>query len=149
MAKQHTVRTLFALCLALLMLVALPAKANVEKFGDVHVHYVAFSSTFLTPAIAKAYGIKRSRTSGLVNISVLDAGKQGSPAMAVGIKGEARNLIGNRVDLDFKEIREENAIYYIAPIDYSNEETFRFKIDLTLADGSVKTVEFQQKFYAD
>ncbi|TAA41770.1 DUF4426 domain-containing protein [Corallincola spongiicola] len=149
MLRQKLYRGLGSLLLLLLAITSQSAFANVEKFGDIHVHYVAFSSTFLTPAIAKAYGITRSRTNGLVNISVLDTGKEGSPAVAVKIKGEARNLIGNQVTLKFKEIREESAVYYISPIAYSNEETFRFEIELTHDDGTVNTVKFQQKFYAD
>ena len=45
---------------------------NMKKMGDINVHYIALGSTFLTPEIAKAYGIERSRYKGLVNIAVLD-----------------------------------------------------------------------------
>ena len=93
---------------------------NMQKLGDMNVHYIALGSTFLTPTIAKTYGIERSRYNGLVNISVLDANLKGNPAKTVLISGTARNNIGQEKTLDFKEVKEGNAIYYLAQLHYSN-----------------------------
>ena len=46
-----------------------------ETFGDVTVHYNTFNSTFLTPDIAKAAGLTRSKNQGVINVSVLKDGK--------------------------------------------------------------------------
>ena len=60
------------LCALAFMLTATVNAENMKKLNDLNVHYIAIGSTFLTPEIAKAYGIERSRYKGLVNIAVLD-----------------------------------------------------------------------------
>jgi len=121
---------------------------NMKKLGDLNVHYMAIGATFLTPEIAKAYGIKRSRYNGLVNISALDNTQKGSPAKTVRIIGKARNNVGQLKSLIFREVKEENAIYYLAEVNYANEETIHF--DLQITDGSKKhNLKFSQKFYVD
>jgi len=121
---------------------------NMKKLGDLNVHYMAIGATFLTPEIAKAYGIKRSRYNGLVNISVLDNTQKGSPAKTVRIIGKARNNVGQLKSLIFREVKEENSIYYLAEVNYANEETIHFDVQIT--DGSKKhNLKFSQKFYVD
>ncbi|MBL4909452.1 MAG: DUF4426 domain-containing protein [Alteromonadaceae bacterium] len=121
---------------------------NMQKLGSMNVHYIALGSTFLTPTIAKTYGIERSRYNGLINISVLDTNLKGNPAKTVLISGTARNNIGQEKTLDFKEVKEGSAIYYLAQIHYSNEETFHFTLKIDDGNGA-KTLKFSQKFYVD
>jgi hypothetical protein len=121
---------------------------QMKKLGKYNVHYIALGSTFITPDIAKAYNIERSRFKGLINISVLDSSIKGNPAHAVAISGTAKNLIGTITELNFREIREGEAIYYIASIDYRNEEKFNF--DIKIDDGQqAHTLTFKHKFYVD
>ncbi len=121
---------------------------NMQTLGSMNVHYIAIGSTFITPEIAKAYGIERSRYNGLVNISVLNNQVKGNPAETVAISGMARNNIGQSKTLEFKEVKEGDAIYYLAQIHYNNEETFHFNIKINDGKGQ-KTLKFQQKFYVD
>jgi len=121
---------------------------NMKKLGSMDVHYMAIGSTFFTPEIAKVYGITRSRYNGLINISVLDNTKTSSPAKTVSISGEAKNNLGQFKTLAFTEVKEGDAIYYLAQIKYSNEETIHFT--LTINDGKEQqTLKFSQKFYVD
>lgn len=139
---------LVCLCSSLLMSISFTAHAEqMKKLGDWNVHYIALGSTFLTPEIAKAYGIVRSKYNGMVNISVLKA-NAGHTAQNVNIRGTARNLIGHQKKLQFKEVVEGKAIYYIAQIDYDNEETFKFEV--TIQQGSTShDLTFSQQFFAD
>jgi hypothetical protein len=74
-----------ALCLSL------PALAErKQSFGDLDVHYIAFNSGFLQPDIAAANGLVRSKTQGVVNISVLKAGT----ASSASVSGEVKDLVG-------------------------------------------------------
>ncbi|MDO6763831.1 DUF4426 domain-containing protein [Agarivorans sp. 1_MG-2023] len=132
-----------------LMLFTLPSRAEQKAvLGDYEVHYVAFNSTFIPAEVAKVYGLQRSRYNGLINITVLDGKSADKKPVAVKISGTARNLIGNQTNLEFKEIREGESVYYIAELRHSNEETFRFKV--IVDDGKrQQTLEFQQKFYVD
>ena len=121
---------------------------NMKKLGSMNVHYMAIGSTFFTPEIAKAYGITRSRYNGLINISVLDNTKTGNPAKTVSISGQAKNNLGQFKTLAFDEVKEGDAIYYLAQISYNDEETFHFT--LTINDGNEQqTLKFSQKFYID
>jgi hypothetical protein len=109
---------------------------------------MAIGSTFFTPEIAKVYGITRSRYNGLINISVLDNTKAGSPAKTVSITGKAKNNLGQFKTIEFTEVKEGDAIYYLAQIKYSNEETINFT--LAINDGNEQqTLKFSQKFYVD
>ena len=42
-----------------------------QNFGEYSVHYNALNSSLITPEVAKAYGIRRSNSRALINISVL------------------------------------------------------------------------------
>lgn len=120
-----------------------------QKVGNYSIHYSAFNSTFLTPAIAKSYGIKRSGYSGVVNISVLDSSIKGSPAVPVEISGIANNLLDARIELKFKEIREGDAIYYIAQIPYRDDQLINFSIALKYGSKLNTQIKFKQKFYVE
>ncbi len=121
---------------------------NMKKLGSMNIHYMAIGSTFFTPEIAKVYGITRSRYNGLVNISVLDNTKTGKPAKTVSISGQAKNNLGQFKDLEFKEVKEGDAIYYLAQVSYNDEETLHFTLKIN--DGKEQQVlKFSQKFYVD
>jgi hypothetical protein len=121
---------------------------NMKRLGSMNVHYMAIGSTFFTPEIAKVYGITRSRFNGLINISVLDNSKAGKPAKTVSITGKAKNNLGQFKAVDFTEVKEGDAIYYLAQIKYSNEETIHFTLNIN--DGKEQqTLKFSQKFYVD
>ncbi|EKE83726.1 DUF4426 domain-containing protein [Idiomarina xiamenensis] len=117
-----------------------------KSLGAWDVHYIAFAATFLTPEIANQYGIQRSAYKGVVNISLLDSSSQA--AQAAGVSGYALNSLGQRQELAFKEVKEGDAIYYLAQVNYTNAETLRFIIDLT--DGRQShQLRFSQIFYSD
>ena len=136
------------LCALAFMLTATVNAENMKKLNDLNVHYIAIGSTFLTPEIAKAYGIERSRYKGLVNIAVLDNTQDGNPAKTVNISGKARNDVGQIKSLDFMEVKEGDAVYYLAQVGYSNEETIYFDIKIT-DKGKQHNLTFSQKFYVD
>ncbi len=107
---------------------------------------MALNSTFLTPQVAKEYGIVRSKFNGLINISVLD--RQDKTAQSVVLTGEAKNLLGVVKELKFKQVIEGKAIYYLAVLPFSDQEQYR--ISVAINNGlEVKTLKFQHKFYAD
>lgn len=110
------------------------------------VHYIAFNSDILTPEVARQYQLRRSKYNGIVNISVLD--KDTKKAQSVSIMGHATNLLGVRKTLDFSEIKEGSAIYSIAQLGFSNEETYRIEISINHGNVS-ETLKFTHKFYVD
>ncbi|ASJ97550.1 DUF4426 domain-containing protein [Shewanella marisflavi] len=143
------IRTLFC-ALALMLLSMSNAFAEQKQtVGNFDIHYVALGSTFITPSIAKTYGITRSSYTGLINISVLDTNAEGNPAVPVEISGIANNLLDARVELSFKEIREGDAIYYIAEVPYRDDQEINFQIAIKHGNKLNTQLKFKQKFYVD
>ncbi|REL28973.1 DUF4426 domain-containing protein [Thalassotalea euphylliae] len=136
--------TLIALALA-----SLSASAeNMKTLGSLDVHYMAIGATFLTPQVAKSYGIERSKYNALINISVMDNTKANKPAKAVGISGTALNLTGQYKRLEFAEVREGQAIYYLAQLNFRDKEKVKFEINITDGNETHQLV-FDQTFYVD
>ncbi|MGI2259781.1 DUF4426 domain-containing protein [Shewanella sp. GXUN23E] len=126
-----------------------PVSADQQTVGDYVIHYQAFGSTFLTPSIAKAYGLQRSNYTGVVNISVLHANEKDSPGVPVEITGVAKNLLDSSINLKFREIREGKAVYYIAEVPYRNDETIHFQIGIKHGRQLNTTLKFKQSFFTD
>jgi len=137
----------FVLAVVLAFTVTAQAQ-NMKKLGSFNVHFMAIGATFLAPDIAKAYNIERSRYNGLINIAVMDNTKKNNPAKKVSISGTAKNLAGQKKQLNFNEVVEGEAIYYLAQVNYRNEETIAF--ELSISDGNESQIlKFSQKFYVD
>ena len=145
---KNIINKLLTVALLTLAVITTAYAENMKKMDNINVHYIALGSTFLTPEIAKAYGIERSRYKGLVNISVLDNTQKGNPAKTVIMNGKARNDVGQIKSLEFTEVVEGEAVYYLAQVSYSNEETIYFDINIT-DKGQQHNLKFSQKFYVD
>jgi len=123
-----------------------------QEFGDYIVHYNALSSSLITAEVAKAYGIRRSDSRALINISVLK-NAEGKTATAVKAKVTAsgRNLTGQTRNVDMREIDDgDGAIYYIGELSVRNMETFDFTV-VVLVEGQNRpfNVKFRQQFYTE
>lgn len=136
--------TLIAL---LTLLLALPAWAERKhSFGEYDIHYIAFNSGFLQPEIAKAAGLVRSKTQGVLNISVLKAGK---PSVAL-VSGTVKNLLGQEQPLTFRQLTEgDEAIYYLAQFPFDSRETLRFALTVQPTGADPFSFNFSQEFFPD
>lgn len=134
------------ICL-LTLLLALPAMAERKhSVGEYDIHYIAFNSGFLQPDIAAATGLVRSKTQGVINISVLKSGKPN----AAQVSGTMKNLLGQNYPLSFKQIREgDQAIYYIAQFPFDSRETLRFNVNVQPAGATAINFDFNQEFFPD
>lgn len=132
--------------LALLSLAhSLPARAEqFQQLGRFEAHYSVIPTTLLKPAIAADYDITRARDRALVNIALIDP--QSGPVSAE-VSGIVRDLLSLERPLAFTEVREGEAVYYLATIEHSDEETMRFFVDVETPDGTSHRLEFQQKLY--
>ncbi|MEQ5808820.1 DUF4426 domain-containing protein [Alteromonas sp. NFXS44] len=137
-----------ALCLLLTLLLTAPVALAEQKqtLGKWDVHYIVVNTTFFTPETAQNYGIVRSKYNALVNISVLDSAT--GEAQVVSVKGQARNLLGNSKTLNFKRVKEGEAIYYLAPLSFNDRETFRFNVVIQRGN-EVQTLKFQQEMFVE
>ena len=123
---------LFSLCLAMPTLAAEAARPDrQEVFGDVTVHYSAFTSSMLQPEVASATGLLRSKNQGVLNIAVV---KDGKPGMAV-VSGTVKELTGRSSPLSFRQITDHGAVYYIAQFKIEQPQVLIF--DLNVETGGL------------
>lgn len=147
-------RQLLALCALLLqpwLYSAASAQSGTETFGEYQVHYSVFSSTFVQPDIASLYNINRARDRSLVNISVMrTADGNTSLGLPAEVSGTATNLVQQQQTLDFQEISEGDATYYIASVRHIDEEmhNFRIKIQPENAERPLD-LKFSRKLYLE
>jgi len=138
----------------LLCLVSISASAEQKLvFGEYEVHYMGLSSDFLTPEVAKIYDIPRSRSLGFLNISVLQKTKGGQvpAALDAELTGSIRNLIGQSRELEFRRVREGQAIYYISTFRFDDGDMYNFDLDVVPSNARQKNfdVKFSQRFYEE
>ncbi|MEX2367245.1 MAG: DUF4426 domain-containing protein [Pseudohongiellaceae bacterium] len=100
-----------------------------QTFGDYTVHYIAVNTTFLDPAIASQYNITRGQRRGFLNISVLKNNPDaGTTAVTASIEGSRNNMLQQSEPIEFTEVREGDAIYYLGEFEFSNAEPVRFEL---------------------
>lgn len=128
----------------------LPAQQPFEKqSGDYTVYYSLFPSSFLQADIAGAYGIIRARDRAILNVSVRHTTDDGSEARSALVKGTSSDLI-HSLRLEFQEIREQGAVYYIAEVRVSNPATLYFDLQVQ-PDPNAPAIEvrFNKKVFPE
>lgn len=134
----------------LALLLALPALAqNSTRAGDLVVHYNALPTTQLTPEIARQNAITRSANRALVNISIRRGRTGADQAVAGQVRLSATNLAGQRVDLRAREVREGDAIYYLAEARIAGHDTLTFDVEVTVEGAAPIKVQFRQEFFVE
>lgn len=139
-------RLLAALCLCS---VAAVAHAEIsQKFGPLEIHYNAITTDELQPEVARAYKIERSKTRGLLTVSVLKQNKMGaaSPVPAK-ISVYATNLSQQLANIEMREIREGTAIYYLGEFRLAPPDTLKFTATVEVAGEPKREMVFNQQFY--
>jgi len=141
--------------LILLVLLTLSDTSEAQQsqdFGDYVVHYNALNTNFIPPQVAKGYGIHRSSSRALLNITVLKK-VMNTPGTAVkaNVTASGTNLTGQRREIDIREIKEaEGAIYYIGELPVHNLETYNFTVEVhPEGESAPLIVKFRQQFYTE
>lgn len=150
LSLKHLLPAIFVM-LALFTM-ATPAKAaQFEQVGDYQIHYNTFTTGFLQPEVAQAYGIVRSRYQAMINISVLKKQADASykPVEAL-VTGDVSNLAGQSVNLAFRTIREPNAVYQITTFNFTEDEPTRFRLKVRF-DPNIEPYDlsFIRRFYGE
>jgi len=123
-----------------------------QDFGEFVVHYNALNTNLIPPQVAKGYGIKRSSSRALLNITVLKKvmDNPGTPVKAT-VSASGTNLTGQLREIDIREIKDvEGAIYYIGELTVHNMETYNFTVEvLPAGEQEPLIVKFRQQFYTE
>jgi hypothetical protein len=129
----------------------LPATEASKDFGDYVVYFSTIGTDQLTPDVASQYGIVRSKSRALLNISVhrkLEGG--GTEAVTSSITASAVNLSGQLKNLTLREVSEEKAIYYIGELAITNGEVLIYTVNVAPGnDPSPLTVRFKKQFFVE
>lgn len=137
-----------------MLLLLLPARGRAEqsrRFDAYQVHYSALSGDMLPAEMASRYRFTRSSKQGLINIAVHKVDGEATPlAVAASIRGSAANLAGQRSELALREIREADAIYYLAEFPVRGSDTLNFDLTITPA-GSARSysLKFSKNYVTD
>lgn len=117
------------LSLTCLFFFATQSHAGSKDFGELQVHWSVFPSTFLAPEIARENNLNRSKSIGIVNISIMRETENGGLEPVSGqVEGKVLNDVQQVKFLGFRRIQEGNAVYFIAEYQYSNAELMTFQI---------------------
>lgn len=134
---------------ALLLAASTPALAGSMKTGDITVHFNAVPTTTLAPDVARQSGVTRSANRALVNVSV----RQGEPgadrALPATVRLVAVNQNGQRFPLTAREVREGDAIYYLAEARISGHETLTFELEVVPQGAAAMRAVFRQEFFPE
>ena len=125
-----------------------PVTATSKQFGNDTVHFSVLNTSFLTPQVARSYGIVRGKNKFLINVSVRRQSGPDNIALRATINGTQSDLI-HRTPLDFREVIEQDAIYYIAEFAISNDERRDFRLQVNVDDKPSYDVQFIKMLYVD
>jgi hypothetical protein len=139
-------RLLAAVCLCA---VAAVAQAEIsQKFGPVEIHYNALTTDELLPEVARAYKIERSKTRGLVTMSILKPNKVGAlTPVPAKLTVYVTNLNQQLANVAMREIKEGTAIYYLGDFRVAPPDTLKFTATVEVAGEPKREMTFNQKFY--
>ncbi len=112
--------------LAMLVSVEQASADQFISWQGYEIHYSSFSSLIIPADVAGVHGITRAKNRIITNISI----RQGDDSVAANIKGSAVNLLGQSLSLEFSEVVEQNAIYYLANHVINEKDSIKFKIDI-------------------
>lgn len=127
---------------------AAAAGETMKNIGGYVVHFSAQSTDQLSPEIARAYNIVRSKNRAMLNVSVIREEDNASVEAEVSVK--TVNLTGQLKTVTMRKVPDQQAIYYIGETPVANRETLIF--DITVRPDGVETaseVRFKRQFYTD
>lgn len=142
-------KRLLVLPLVLLVAAGATLAENLTRADEYTIHHNALTTDSLAPEVARAYGIQRSGSRGMVNISIIreQPGTTGKSVHAR-VKLKARELTGQPREIALREIREGDAIYYIADFPVAHREHLIFDIEV-IPEGETHALKarFEQEFF--
>ena len=130
---------------------AQPAAENSADIGDYVVHFSAQTTDQLTPDVARAYDILRSKNRAMLSVSIIR--KSDGQSVAGTVTVETVNLTGQLKNITMRRIEEPGetvAIYYIGETPVANRETLIFDIKVVPEGATAPSeVRFKREFYTD
>ena len=118
--------TLFIICCFL----AQSCRSEFVRWQGFEIHYTTFNSTLIPSDVAEAHGIIRSKRRIITNVTI----RRQDKAIRARVRGTTRNLLSQLFIMEFEEVSETGAIYYLANQIIDDRDTLMFSIDIKPAD---------------
>lgn len=125
---RHKTHALFAIAMACFLTV-LPLTAmaqQAEQFDDYEIHYNAIHTGLLNDEIAQRYGIVRSRTQGLLMITIL---RDGQP-----LHGRVRTFATDEdeevMEVRMREVKNDDWVSYIGTLAIEAGQPVNFTVEV-------------------
>ncbi len=120
---------------------------SAKTFGPDTIHYSVLNTRFLSPEVARSYGITRGDDNFLLNIAVRHQGKNSDRAIRAKVTGTSSDLIYKKT-LNFREVVEQDAIYYLAEFTVKTEERISFRLQVKTNTRALPyDIEFNKMLY--
>ena len=129
---------------ALLLVPLLAGAQQADRFGDYEIHYSAMPTGMLNTTVADEYGIMRSRTRGMVMVTVL---REGEP---VGARVDivARDNADELTEIGARRVRDDGWTSYVGTFPVTDGDALTFEIEINPHQGGGPyRVAFRQTFY--
>jgi hypothetical protein len=132
-------------CLPLLLLLCFStAHAESVEWQGYVIYYSTFRSTLIPAEVAEAHGIVRSDGRLVTNITV----RRNDGPVQARVEGTATNLLNQLFTLDFQEVSEQDAIYYLASQIVDETDTLRYQVEIQPRESDESfTLQFTREYY--
>lgn len=119
--------------------------------SEYELHYIALNSTFLDPEIAQRYDLVRSKARGFINVSLLQKFPDGrTKAVMAVVQGKRTNEIQQQQSLNFQQIVEGEAVYYLAQLAFAEGDPIRIDLEVYPSGASQPLLHrFSHTFFND
>ncbi|MFA5531204.1 MAG: DUF4426 domain-containing protein [Thiohalomonadaceae bacterium] len=144
------IRTALAVAFTLAVTTGTAQALQAVEFGNYIIHYNAFTADMLHPPIAKSHGIQRSQNRGVLTVAIQRKPAKAPADVAAEVDAQALTLNQQLRTLKMREIREGDAIYYLADFPVRNEEVLDFEVNVKPQQlAEPYTFRFRQQFFTE
>ena len=131
------------LCL-LLISIGEAASEQTENWKGYEIHYSVVPSSFLSQEVAKIHSIVRANGRIIINIAI----KKDGASTNAQVEGTVSNLLKQQSRLHFREIVNNQTIYYLANIIFDDKDKITFWITIKPENESeTYELKFTRQYY--
>lgn len=116
-----------------------------QTVGDYTVYSSALPSGFLTPEVARQYGILRSRTQGVLLVSVKYRGESSTARVEAQVAPGGERM----QPLPLRSVRTDGTVSYIGTFPIADGESRQFLVRVIPPNAEPITLSFSQEFFED
>ena len=117
-------------------------KAGILRHGPYDIYYTVFPSTVIPALVAQGHQITRADNKIVINVSLR---REEEPTSAE-LSGTVVNLLEQETELTFIEVRERDAIYYLATHIALPADLLRFNLIVTPDTGEPVNINFMRRY---